>query len=170
MFQGLSQGSIIPVLYKNIPKVVEGKVLSVNTHMPTFSPAQPMSVLNGPVTDITVQVDGDTIPFAGLPSNGITANFPEKNLFIATDKSAIIREVEALRAASKQALEQVPANQKMFQECESLLIQLNPERQREAQQTKELESLKSRLEEMGNKFDALVGLISAKLGSASNDE
>ena len=78
MFQALTQGSTVSVLYKNIPKVVDGRVVSVNTHMPVYNPQQPLSMMNGPVTDITVQVADETIPFAGLPANGIVANFPEK--------------------------------------------------------------------------------------------
>ena len=73
MFQQISQGATIPVLFKNKPRrVVDGKVLSVNTHMPIYNPSQPMALLNGPVTDISVQVDNETIPFSGLPANGVT--------------------------------------------------------------------------------------------------
>lgn len=167
MFQALSQGAILPVLYKNEPRVVDGKVLSVNTHMPTYNPNQPMAVLNGPVTDVTVQVGNDTIPFAGLPANGMVANFPDKGLFIATDKAAILREIESMAAASKQALEQVPAHQKMVQSCEALLLQLQPEKQKEAQQAQEIESLKTQLSTISGKFDKLAELLSAKLGDTN---
>lgn len=162
MFQGLTQGAIIPILYKNEPRVADGKVMAVNTHMPTYNPNQPMALLNGPVTDITVQVGNDTIPFAGLPANGVVANFPDKGLFISTDRAAILREIESMASASKQVLEQVPAHQKMVKDCETLLIQLQPEKQKEAQQAQEIESLKTQLSEMNGKFDKLVELLSAK--------
>ena len=164
MFQSLGQGAIIPILYKNEPRVVEGKVLSVNTHMPVYNPSQPMAILNGPVTDITVQVGSDTIPFAGLPANGVVANFPDKGLFISTDKAAILREVEAMSAASKQILEQIPAHQKMVEACDALLLQLQPEKKKEVQQAQEIENLKTQLAAMDGKFDKLVGMLSAKLG------
>lgn len=164
MFQSLGQGAIIPILYKNEPRVVEGKVLSVNTHMPVYNPSQPMAMLNGPVTDITVQVGSDTIPFAGLPANGVVANFPDKGLFISTDKAAILREVEAMSAASKQILEQIPAHQKMVEACDALLLQLQPEKKKEVQQAQEIENLKTQLAAMDGKFDKLVGMLSAKLG------
>ena len=167
MFQSLSQGVIIPILYKNEPRVVDGKIVSVNTHMPTYNPTQPMAMLNGPVTDITVQVGNETIPFAGLPANGVVANFPDKGLFIATDRTAVLREIESMAAVSKQALEQVPAHQKMVESCESLLIQLQPERQKEAQQAQEIESLKTQLTSINTKFDKMVEMLSAKLGTAN---
>ena len=148
MFQGLTQGATIFVLYKNEPKVVDGKILSVNTHMPTYNPHQPMAMMNGPVTDISVQVGNETIPFAGLPANGIVANFPDKGLFISTEHSAIVREVESLANTSRQVIESVPAHEKILSSCESLLLELNPERKKEAQQAKELSTLKDELAEM----------------------
>lgn len=162
MFQSLSQGAVIPVLYKNELRVEDGKVLSVNTHLPVYNPNQPMAMLNGPVTDITIQVGNDTIPFAGLPASGVTANFPEKGIFIATDKAAIIREVESIAAVSKQALEQEPVHRKMLEGCSELLLTLQPERQKEAKQAQEIESLKTQLASMSEKFDQLVNMLSAK--------
>ena len=165
MFQSLSQGAIISVLYKNEPRVADGKVLSVNTHMPAYNPNQPMAMLNGPVSDVTVQIGNETIPFVGLPANGVVANFPDKGLFIATDKASILHEVEAMASASRQALEQVPAHQKMVENCEALLLELQPEKRKEAQQAQEIESLKTQLGTMSAKFDKMVEMLSAKLGA-----
>lgn len=148
MFQNLTQGSIITILYKNVPRVVDGRIISVNTHMPQFNPQQPMAMMNGPVTDISVQAGNDTIPFAGLPASGVVANFPDKGLFIATDRSAIVREVESMAAASKQVLESVPAHQKMVSDCEALLIDLNPERKKEALQTQEMSAMRDEIAEL----------------------
>lgn len=170
MFQSLTQGVTIPVLLKNVPKVVDGKVMSVNTHMPVYNPSQPMAVLNGPVTDITVQVENETVPFAGLPANGIMANFPDKGYFIATDKSAILREVESMQTASRQALEQMPAHQKMVKDCDALLLSLQPEKQKEAKQAQEIESLKTQLADMGDKFDRLMDMLSVNLGTTKKEE
>lgn len=148
MFQSLTQGATIPVLYKNIPRVADGRVISVNTHMPTYNPQQPMALMNGPVTDITVQVGNETIPFAGLPASGVVANFPEKGLFLATDRTAILREVEATRTTLKQDLDQVPAKQKMYADYEKLSLELNPALQKEAAQAQELASLRGEVAEL----------------------
>lgn len=157
MFQGLTNGATISVLYKNIPRVADGRVISVNTHMPTYNPQQPMAMMNGPVTDITVQVGDDTIPFAGLPANGVVANFPEKGLFIATDRSAVLREIEAMAMASRQVLDSVPAHQKMLKDCESLLIDLNPEKKKEAQQAQEMSVLRGEVAELKELLRAALG-------------
>lgn len=164
MFQSLAQGSTLFILYKNEYRVDEGRVVSVNTHMPTYNPSQPMAILNGPVTDITVQVGNDSIPFAGLPANGIVANFQDKGLFISTDRSAIIREVETIKSTSLQAIEQLPAHKKIVEECDVLLIKLQPEKKKEAEQAQDIENLKTQLSGMSDKVDKLVELLSAKLG------
>ena len=148
MFQALTQGSTISVLYKDVPRVAEGRVLSVSTHMPQYNPQQPLAMMNGPVTDISVQVDNDTIPFAGLPANGVVANFPEKGMFISTDKTAIIREIESMATASKQVLKSFPAHQRMVQNCEALLIELNPERKKEAQHAQEMTEVRGEIAEL----------------------
>ena len=129
----------------------------MNTHMPVFNAQQPMAIMNGPVTDITVQVGSDTIPFAGLPANGIVANFPEKGLFISTDRSAIIKEIEAMASASKQVLASVPTHQKMVQSCDALLVELNPERKKEQMQSQELSYMRGELAEMKKLLLAIQG-------------
>ena len=105
-------------------------------------------MMNGPVTDITVQVGSDTIPFVGLPANGVVANFPDKGYFISTDRAAILREIESMIAASKQILESVPAHQKLVSDCEALLLELNPEKKKEAEQAKEMTELKNEIAEL----------------------
>lgn len=145
MFQGLTQGATVSIFYKNEPRrVVDGRVISVNTHMPAYNPQQPMAMMNGPVTDISVQVGNETIPFSGLPANGIVANFSDKGIFISTDKSAVLREVEAFSNASKQILESVPAHQKIVEDCDALLSMLNPEKRKD----EEIASMRGELAEL----------------------
>lgn len=165
MFQGLTQGATLFILYRNEPRLAEGRVVSSNTHPPQPNLQNPMAMFQGMVTDVTVTVGNDSIPFAGLPANGVVANFPDKGMFISTDRAAILREVQAMKSASEQVLGQIPAHQKMVQDCESLLIQYNPERKREIEQSQEIESLKKQIENMTGKFEQLMGALSANLGT-----
>ena len=169
MFQSLSQGALVYVLYKNEPRVASGKVMSVNTHMPTYNPNQPMAVLNGPVTDITVQIDNETIPFSALPANGVMANFPDKGVLLTEDRSVVLREIEGMATASRQILDQVPAHKKRVEDCEALLISLQPEKQKEAQQQQEIAQLKTELAAMNGKFDNIVEMLSAKFGISKTE-
>lgn len=164
MFQSLSQGSVIPILFKNPLRVVDGKIISVNTHPTPFNPSQPLAMMNGPVTDITVQTGNDTIPFAGLPPNGVVANFPEKGIFIAMDKSYILRELDSLYSATTQQIEQMPALQKTAEDCKNLMLELQPEKQKEAVKEKEMQEMRSKVSNMDEKLDKFMAAVSAKLG------
>lgn len=166
MFQNLSQNSPIYILYKNTIRIANGKVMTVNTHMPAYNPQQPMALLNGPVTDITVQVDNETIPFSALPANAVLANFPDKGVLITEDRSVIVRELESLISESEQALKQAPAHEKRIEACKEALIDFQPEKKKEAQQQQEIAQLKSQLAAMNGKFDELMGLLSAKMKDA----
>lgn len=157
MFQNLTQGATISILYRNVPSVAEGRVVSVNTHMPTYNPQQPMAMLNGPVTDITVQVGSDTIPFAGLPANGVVANFSDKGMFISTDKSAVLREVDSAAASLKQDLESVSAKEKLLQGYEQLRLDLNPGMKKEAQHEAEMNAIKNEMAEMKSLLREFLG-------------
>lgn len=170
MFQNMTQGAPIYVLYKNTLKVSSGKVMSVNTHMPTYNPQQPMAMLNGPVTDISVQVDNETIPFSALPANAVLANFPDKGVLITEDRSVIVRELEGMISESETALKQAPTHEQRIARCKEMLIEFQPEKKREAQQQQEISLLKSQLAEMNGKFDDLVGLLSARFGDIKKSE
>ena len=77
MFQALTQGATLYVLYKNEPRMEKGRIVSVNTHLPQFNPSQPQAMFGGMVTDLTVSVGNETIPFAGLPATASVANFAD---------------------------------------------------------------------------------------------
>lgn len=157
MFQNLTQGATVSILYRNIPSVADGRVVSVNTHMPVYNPQQPMAMLNGPVTDLTIQVGNDTIPFAGLPASGVVANFPDKGMFLAIDKSAILREVDSAAASLKQDLESVPAKEKLLQGYEQLRLDLNPGMKKEAQHEAEMSAIKNEMAEMKSLLREFLG-------------
>lgn len=154
MFQGLTQGSVISILYRNVPRIVDGRIVSVNTHMPQFNPQQPMSIMNGPVTDITVQVNNETIPFVGLPANGVVANFQDKGMFISTDRTTVLREVDSIVSAYRQDLASVPEKERMLKAYESLQLEQNPDRKLEAQRAQEITELKNEISELRKLFVA----------------
>lgn len=163
MFQGLSQGATLYILYKNEPKVERGRVLSVNTHLPQFNPSQPQAMFGGMVTDLTISVGSETIPFAGLPANASVANFPDKGLFVSEDQGMIITELTAMRDNSQRIVESYDAHKALRDKCDALLVSLNPELQKEAQAAKEMADLKGELGE-------LKRMLSAVLGTKSKEE
>lgn len=157
MFQGLSQGGTLYILYKNEPRMEKGRILSVNTHLPQFNPSQPQAMLGGMVTDLTVSVGSETIPFAGLPANASMANFPDKGLFISEEQGAIVNELTSMRDNSQRIVDSYDAHKALRDKCDALLLSLNPEKQREAQNAKEMADLKGELAEMKRMLSAFLG-------------
>jgi hypothetical protein len=152
MFQGLTQGASVSILYRNEPRIETGKVTSVNTHIPTYNPNQPMAMFNGYVTDLAVQVGSDTISFAGLPANGVVADIPAKGIYIAIDSTAVYREVDTAIKAIEQDLATVPTKTKLLEGYKNLRMEKNPEAQRE----KELSDLRGELSELKRMLSAAL--------------
>jgi len=157
MFQAMTQGATLFILHKNEPKVEVGRVVSVNTHLPQYNPNQPQAMFNGMVTDLTVSVGSDTIPFLGLPASASTANFADKGLFISEDQGLVVNEITTLRDNSKRIIDSYETNKDLFEKYEALLISLNPDKQREVKSAKELAALKDELSEMKRMLSAILG-------------
>lgn len=166
MFQNLSPGSTVYLLHREGPSVDVCRVTAANSHLPQFDPQRPQAMLSGLVTDLTVMAGEKVIPFAALPAASNTANFPEKGLFLADDRVAVINEVTAMRDNSRRIVESVEMHRKIAAKCEELLISLNPERQKEIKSAKELEELKKALQENRNEIAELKNLLSGFLKSS----
>ena len=163
MFQGLSQGATLYILYKNDPRMERGRVISANTHLPQFNPAQPQAMFGGMVTDLTVSVGNETIPFAGLPATASMANFPDKGMFVSEDQGMIINEITSMRDNSQRIVDSYETHKALRDKCDALLLSLNPDKQKEMQNAKEMEALRGQLAEMKQ-------MLSAVLGSKSKEE
>lgn len=153
----MTQGATLFILHKNDPKVEVGRVVSVNTHLPQYNPNQPQAMFNGMVTDLTVSVGSETIPFLGLPASASTANFADKGLFISEDQGLVVNEITTLRDNSKRIIDSYETNKDLFEKYEALLISMNPDKQREVKSAKELAALKDELSEMKRMLSAILG-------------
>ena len=157
MFQALNQGAPLWILYKNEPRVERGRVTSTNTHVPQFNPSQPQALFGGMVTDLTVAVGSETIPFAGLPAMASVANFPDKGMYISEDQGMILNELTAMRDNSQRVVDSYEAHKSLRDKCDALLISLNPEKQKEAQSAKEMADLKGELADLKRMLSAVLG-------------
>jgi len=153
----MTQGATLFVLYKNDPRLEKGRIVSVNTHLPQFNPSQPQAMFGGMVTDLTVAVGSETIPFAGLPATASVANFPDKGIFVSEDQGLVINELTSMRDNSQRIVESYDAHKALRDKCDALLLSLNPERQKEMQNAKEMADLKGELAEMKRMLSAFLG-------------
>lgn len=153
----MTQGATLFVLYKNDPRVEKGRIVSVNTHIPQFNPSQPQAMFGGMVTDLTVAVGSETIPFAGLPATASVANFPDKGIFVSEDQGLVINELTSMRDNSQRIVDSYDAHKALRDKCDALLLSLNPEKQKEMQNAKEMADLKGELAEMRKMLSAFLG-------------
>lgn len=184
MFQGLSQGatqiaqgSSVYILNRKEPSVTPATVVNVSQpHVSKAAQTNPALALQGFVVDLSLSTGNETLTLE-FPVNSASANYPEKGWFVSNDRLAIIREVESMSNMSKQILSQVPMHEKMVKGCETLLLQLNPDKQKEAQQAEEIAVLKAQIEEMkrnssetGNKLDKVLALLSVESSRKKKDD
>lgn len=159
MFQGLSQGSTLYIFYRSEPRVESARVVAVNTHLPQYNPAQPQAIFNGMVTDVTTSVNGETIPFVGLPANASVANFADKGVFLSDDKSLLINEVTVMQENSKRIIDSYDINKELYEKLSSILASLVPEKAQESQ----MDALRSEIE-------GLKSMLAAALATKTKDE
>lgn len=149
MFQALTQGMPLYILYRNEPRVDEARVISVNTHPQQATPSNPMAILNGPVTDIVVSVDGKTLPpFQGLQPSAMVATFSADGMFISEDKNLIDNELKSIEDSHQRIVDGYDSSKEMVEKCRALRLKLNPDKRKEAEHAKEIARLQGEISEM----------------------
>ena len=68
---------------------------------------------------------------------------------MSTDKDGILREVEALKAASEEALSQVERHKQTVTNCNQLLEELNPAFAEKRAQDKRIEGIENEVKSLG---------------------
>lgn len=68
---------------------------------------------------------------------------------LSTDKEGILREVEALKAASEEALSQVERHKQAVTNCNQLLEELNPAFAEKRAQDKRIEGIENEVKSLG---------------------
>lgn len=169
MLSGLRAGTPVFILYKHEPRFAMGKVVSVSNQFPQFNLQQPLMPGNGPVVDITVEVDGKTETYPRVPTSSTIAEFPDKGVVLSETRDGIINEVNAIRSASENAINQVETHKRVITECDKLLLDLNPQLKREREQANEIAMLKEQLSGMSDQIAALTGMLSKSLGKKKED-
>jgi hypothetical protein len=174
MFQGLNPQGATPIAQGATLYILNRKDFSISTavvdsvsqpHITKSAQTNPALAMQGLVVDLSASIGAEptTIEF---PMNGVSANYPEKGWFVSTDRQIITNEIKAMENASKQYLAQKPWHEMVMEKSHSLLMQLSPEMQKEAQQAEEIAVLRAQIEEMkrnssetGNKLDKVLALL-----------
>jgi len=165
------------MLYKSDPRFVIGKVASMSNQYPQFNFQQPLNPGNGPVVDMTVEVDGKMETFTRIPLNSSIAEFPDKNVIVSETRDGIVNEINAIRSKNQAEIDQLDARKQAVAACDRLLLEVNPQLKKEQEQANEIAALKNQIAEMGSRFNsvsdqlaALTGMLSKSLGKKTKEE
>ena len=129
-------------------------------HVSKAAQSNPALVIQGFVIDVFLNIGGESTSIE-FPVNSTSANYPEKGWFVSTDRLIVTREIETAVNNSKQYKAQMPYHEMVIQKAPSLIMQLNPEKQLEAEQAQKISQLEAQLSEMNGRLEQMVGLLSA---------
>ena len=164
----IAQGTALQILNRKDMTLIPATITNVSPpHVPKEAQTNPALAWQGLVVDLTLQMGSETSTVE-YPVNGPSANYPKQGWFISPDPILVSREIESMDKASDQALATMPWHQLVKERSKGLVLQLNPEKRKEAQQEQEIAMLKSQIEEMkrrtsesDSKLDRMLELLAA---------
>ena len=150
LFKDLKNGFPVYIYDRNSIEVSQGKV--VNVSMPHIDKGN-FNMQASMVVDITIENNGcpTTYTFRDNTETGYTSS-----LVISTDKANIIREIEAAKEQSEEALSQVEQHKIRLQKYETILADYNPA-------VKEKKAIDERFGKIESSMDELKSMLSGLL-------
>lgn len=163
MFQSLRVGTPFYVLHKNVPKIEIGEVLSVSAPMPQYDATYHAGMLmqSKSIVDISIKIGEQTIRLEKLQADREVDDY--NGMVVSANKIAIINEIENLRKSSLRALDEVTQHQSIVEECDKMMMMLNPEIKQEAERDAEIKRL-------GKEISELKEMLAVTLGQTSKKE
>lgn len=157
----IAQGATLYIFNRKDFSVNPATVTSVSTpHLSKAAQANPSLMMQGFVIDLTIS-SGNESTSIEFPVNSVSANYPDKGWFVSPDPHTVTREIENMANASKQHLSQNPWHEMVVQKAPSLVMQVIPEKQAEAQQAQRIDALEKQVAESNGMLAQLVKMFSA---------
>lgn len=155
MYQGLpqganqiAQGAALYILYRKDLNVATATVTNISQpHVSKAAQTNPALALQGFVVDLTLNLGNETTTIE-FPVNSASANYPEKGWFVSNDRLSVARELDSEMNISKSVLASRQYHEQRMKNGETSLLQINPEKQKEAQQEQEINLLRTKLADM----------------------
>lgn len=150
MFQNLRAGSPLFILHKTEPKLVIGEVSNVSLPVPQMGQTFQAGVYSQPKTtvDVKVKVNGEIIDYQRLPSDMNIADFGNTGMVISESKDCILNEIQLLKKNSEEIIGSVEHHKSIVEQCNIMIEDLNPEAKKDAERGKEIDSMRSEIQEM----------------------
>lgn len=146
LFKDLKAGYPVYFLDKNETKYYQGKVISVAVPRYDSSQIGISQQATSLVVDITIEANGATRTYTIPETSTLTY---AANIVLSTDKDGIVREVEAMKSASEEALAKVEIHKQTVTNCNQLLEDLNPAFAEKRAQDKRIEGIENEVKSLG---------------------
>ena len=161
MLGSLRQDSLLYILNKkDMPIINTGRVVAVSQPAPRYPSNGFNPSVNGYETtvDITVVMDnGEKVNFSKVPSN--LSVYGDSGVVIAENRDAISAELEDMRNISRKVMESYKFHEKRADECENLLLSLNPEIAKNKRIDEEIGVIKEQIGGLEDKITEVTQLI-----------
>ena len=173
MFQSLRIGTPLYVLHKNEPRVETGEVIYVSNPTPQFGQTYQMGIPIGqsPTVDVKIKVAGkdNPIEIKQLPATLTIADYGN-GMVISENRDAILNEISVLKGNSQRVIDSIEQHKEVVRKCDTLLEELNPQIRQEAERSREIENLSSRVGGLENSMEDIKELLIRSLGNKSKEK
>lgn len=159
MFSNLRPSAPIYVLHKSEPKVQIGEIVSVGSAYPQYTATYQAGLLQPQkmVVDLKVKVGSETIDLQKMPADMTIADFGTDGMVVSESRDAILNEVVALQKSSQSMLDSMEHHKQVVTKCHQLIEELNPQAKVEAEQRRDIESLKTQMANIEGMLSQLLG-------------
>lgn len=160
MFQNLRVGTPLYVLHKNELKLEVGEVISVTPPRPQQIQNFNMGVLppQQTVIDVEVKLDGGVVKIPNLLTS-LSITDCSNGVVVSDSRESMLNEVAVLKGNSQKILNSIDQHKEIVRKCDEVLAELNPQIRQEAEWSKEIGSLSSRvggMEESIRRMEAML--------------
>lgn len=149
LFKDSKQGYPIYILDKANVKVIQGKVISVSA--PRVQPSQ-MGIYpqtTSLVVDVTMESEGTTKTYTIPETSSLTY---AGSLVLSTDKDGILREVQAMKSASEDALAKIGEHRNTLEQCNKVLEELDTTFAEKRKQDERIGSIETEVRSIGRQL------------------
>lgn len=154
LFKDMKPGYPVYLLDKDAVKAATGKI--VNVGQPHFP-----NTMNGNLgqtaqmfVDVTVEADGQTHTYSIPDTLAVTY---AGTLVLSTDREGILRDVEAMKTRSEEALKDVDKHKATIGQCERILEEWNPAFAEKKRQDERISGLENEVKGLGTMLREFIG-------------
>lgn len=170
MFQNLRKGTPLYVLHKQDARLEIGEVTNVTQPQAMYNHGYQNGQYVPPkmCVDVQMNIEGNIINLQKLQAE---ANIADENGMIVTDnKDAILTEIDILSKNSQKVLDSVEYHTSIVEKCKLLVEELNPHIKKEAEQAKEINDLKQKVNGLSEDLGDIKTMLTRVLNKKSKED